>query len=266
MRFDDVRFSNRGNEPEAHLRRTRSLIDLHRSDVLVLGCGDGAELELWRRQRPRSLTGVDFFADAAWSEAGAAYARMDVRALAFADNSFDVIASTALLEHVADVDALCAEMRRVTRPGGLIFANFGPLYFMYGGAHYLGGYEHLSMDDEQFAAYIDSRGIPYERSEALHWLRNGMFSRLTYHDYLRAFAPHFEIAHLTLAVSPDALRYRREHPEAWNALCKRYAERDLLTFAMTVWMRPRAGASATRAAVRTGSNEAQEFDSGRRAA
>ena len=45
---------------------------------------------------------------------------------------------------------LVREMARVTRPGGLVFANFGPLFGTYGGAHYLGAYEHLWMSDAQF--------------------------------------------------------------------------------------------------------------------
>ena len=67
MTFDDVRFSHRGNEPEAHLRGTRRLLDLGSADVLVVGAGSGDELRLWERQLPRSLTATDFFAQpGAW--------------------------------------------------------------------------------------------------------------------------------------------------------------------------------------------------------
>jgi hypothetical protein len=134
------------------------------------------------------------------------------------------------------------EVARVTRPGGLVFANFGPLYWTYGGAHYLGAYEHLWMNEAQFEAYLVERGIAYEQQEALFWLRNGMFSRLTYDEYLAVFRRHFDIAHVTLAVSPQALAYKRAHPDAWRSLCARYAERDLLTFGATVWLRRRATA------------------------
>jgi len=242
MTFDEVRFSNRGNEPEAHLRRTRRLIDLRAADVLVAGAGSGDELRLWREARPRSLTATDFFArpDAWPPRDGVRFAAMDVRALAFADGSFDLVASTALLEHVDGVDACMREMARVTRPGGLVFANFGPLYHTFGGAHYFGAYEHLWMDDAQFEAYLVGRAIPYEQGEALAWLRNGMFSRLTYDRYAAIFERYFDIEHLTLAVSPQALAYRRSNPEAWRALRARYAERDLLTFGATAWLRPRA--------------------------
>lgn len=249
--FDDLLFSNRGNEPEAHLKRTMSLLPIEASDVLVLGCGDGEELRLWERQRPRSLTGVDFFASPLdWAKRDADTAAMDVSALAFADNSFDLVASTALLEHVRDLDACVAEMARVARPGGIVFASFGPLWPSYGGAHYLGSYEHLWMTKAQFAAYIEARGIAYEHEEALHWLRHDMFSRATYNEYLAAFRRYFHLEHITLAVSPQALRFKRQHPDAWASLRERWSEQDLSTFAMTAWLRakPKAIAEAERRA------------------
>jgi len=241
MEFDEVRLTGRNNEPEAHLRRTKRLLDVHNADALVLGAGSGAELGLWERQLPRSLTATDFFAhgDAWRAHRGARLACADVRALPFADASFDLVASTALLEHVDGVDRAVREMARVTRPDGLVFANFGPLYHTHGGAHFEGAYEHLWMSDEQFEHYLVARGIPTEMEDGLVWLRNGMFSRLRYTDYLEIFKRHCQIEHLVLAVSQPALRYKREHPHEWRALTKRYAEEDLLTFSITVWLRPR---------------------------
>lgn len=42
-------------------------------------------------------------------------------AIDFPDNSFDVIFSSNVLEHIVDVDAALQEMRRVLRPGGVMF-------------------------------------------------------------------------------------------------------------------------------------------------
>ena len=251
MEFDEVRLTGRGNEPEAHLRRTASMTPLAQADVLVLGAGGGAELSLWERQHPRSLTATDFFAAPREWEAhpGVRFAQTAVRALAFADASFDVVASTALFEHVDRVEDAAREMARVARPGGTVFANFGPLFYTYGGAHFEGAYEHLWMTDEQLDAYLVARGIPLEMEDGLRWLRNGMFSRLRYDDYLAIFRRHFDLDHVVLAVSPPALRYKRAHPEAWAALTRRFEEKDLLTFSMTVWMRPRPRATASSASV-----------------
>ena len=253
MEFDEVRLTGHNNEPEAHLRRTRSLVDLASADALVLGAGRGDELRLWEAQRPRSLTATDYFAfPEAWHiHAGVRFARADVRDLPFADDSFGLVASTALLEHVDGVDAAVREMARVTRPDGLIFANFGPLYRTYGGAHFEGAYEHLWMSDAELERYFVARAIPSEMDDGLRWLKNGMFSRLRYTEYLEIFKRHCKIEHLVLAVSQPALRYKRAHPVEWNALLRQFDEADLLTFSITVWLRP---AGVRRGALRIASN------------
>jgi SAM-dependent methyltransferase len=46
-------------------------------------------------------------------------ARIDPYALPFADGSFDHVVSAQVLEHVSDLDAVFAELRRVLRPGGV---------------------------------------------------------------------------------------------------------------------------------------------------
>jgi SAM-dependent methyltransferase len=250
MEFDEVRLTGRGNEPEAHLRRTARMVALSQADILVLGAGGGGELDLWEQQRPRSLTATDFFSSPEpWdAHPDVRFAQMDVRALAFADASFDVVASTALFEHVDRVEDAAREMARMLRPGGVVFANFGPLFYTYGGAHFDGAYEHLWMTDDEFEAYLLARAIPFEMEDGLHWMRHGMFSRLRYNEYLAIFRRHFDLDHLVLAVSPPALRYKRAHPDAWAALTRHVAEEDLLTFSMTVWMRPKPRVESTNAA------------------
>ena len=246
MEFDEVRLTGHNNEPEDHLRRTKRLIDIARADALVLGAGNGDELSLWEQARPRSLTATDFFAQPnSWhAHDGVRFAQADARSLPFADASFDLVASTALFEHVNGVERAAREVARVTRPGGLVFANFGPLYHTYGGAHFEGAYEHLWMSDEQLEAYLVRRAIPSEMEDGLLWLRNGMFSRLRYTDYAEIFKRYFAIEHMTLAVSGPAMRYRRTHAAEWRALTQRFDEADLLTFSMTVWMRPKAPSAA----------------------
>ncbi len=51
------------------------------------------------------------------------YATADVHALPFASESFDVVHAHQVLQHVADPVQALREMRRVTRPGGLVAAR-----------------------------------------------------------------------------------------------------------------------------------------------
>src|SRR3954466_14480138 len=64
---------------------------------------DLARAEITRR----GLTNVDFAAG-------------DVHALDFADDTFDVVHAHQVLQHVGDPVAALREMRRVTRPGGIV--------------------------------------------------------------------------------------------------------------------------------------------------
>ena len=54
--------------------------------------------------------------------AGVTLQQGDAHALQFPDGSFDLVYGRYLLEHVADPERVLREMRRVTRPGGLVAA------------------------------------------------------------------------------------------------------------------------------------------------
>ncbi|WP_430789747.1 class I SAM-dependent methyltransferase [Actinoplanes sp. G11-F43] len=71
----------------------------------------GPALDLARAEiERRGLSGVEF-------------AVGDVHALDFPDATFDVVHAHQVLQHVADPVAALREMRRVTRPGGLVAAR-----------------------------------------------------------------------------------------------------------------------------------------------
>ncbi|MGM7669001.1 class I SAM-dependent methyltransferase [Microbacterium sp. A93] len=60
------------------------------------------------------------------AESGAAnidFSIEDVHALSFADNSFDIVHTHQVLQHVADPVQALREMRRVTKPGGIVAAR-----------------------------------------------------------------------------------------------------------------------------------------------
>ena len=54
-------------------------------------------------------------------------------ALPFLADSFDVVYSSNVLEHVADRESMVAEMMRVARPGGIVFAAYTVWYGPWGG-------------------------------------------------------------------------------------------------------------------------------------
>ena len=90
---------------------------LENSLVLEVGCGRGAFQDLVAH-----YVGVDLSARVAQ------YVRKpffcaDATALPFHDNSFEAVWSIHVLEHVPDPESALLEMRRVLKPGGLLFLS-----------------------------------------------------------------------------------------------------------------------------------------------
>jgi SAM-dependent methyltransferase len=98
--------------------------------LLDVGCGPGTiTVDLAGRVAPGEVIGVDAVeaplveARAAAAAAGVAdvsFRVADAMALPFDDATFDVVHAHQVLQHVPDPVGMLREMRRVTRPGGLI--------------------------------------------------------------------------------------------------------------------------------------------------
>src|SRR4051794_34329443 len=106
-----------------HLRAGQSLLDV--------GCGPGnITVDLAARVAPGTVVGIDAATDAiaAATEANTTpeqvtFAVGDVYALDAPDATYDVVHAHQVLQHLSDPVAALREMRRVTRPGGLVAAR-----------------------------------------------------------------------------------------------------------------------------------------------
>lgn len=82
--------------------------------------------------------------------------------LPFKDDSFDFSYSIDALEHISDPKIAIEELVRVTRPGGVIFLSFGPLYNSSGGPHanWLINipYFHILFSEETINNFLKSTG------------------------------------------------------------------------------------------------------------
>jgi SAM-dependent methyltransferase len=89
--------------------------------VLDVGCGVGMYTAAFLRETPH-VWGVEIEFERALEarERAAGVAQSPGERLPFPDDTFDVVFSHEVLEHVADDRACAAEMARVTRPGGRI--------------------------------------------------------------------------------------------------------------------------------------------------
>jgi SAM-dependent methyltransferase len=239
--FDRVYFDNRGNHPTQHLRTTRRFAPVAGADVLVVGCRHGRELALWVDQGVRSITALDYVTRAdVWrllpDARAVRFLAGDARRLPFADGTFDIVSSEALLEHVQEPDRAIAEFHRVVKPGGVVYSIFGPLYYTAGGAHYEGRFEHLLQDPATFAEWLTAKNNPSD-VEGLGYLRTGMFSRWTPDQYLREFR-NYTLLRSAVFLSPDARHVQDRDAGTWARLRASYSDRDLLIAGFAFWSRP----------------------------
>lgn len=97
------------------------------SRVLDLGCGAGHDLKSFalRGVIPAGLDYAEAMARLAHRASGAPVVNADMRAMPFADATFDAVWASATLHHVGTDELVQAlsECRRVLRTGGVFFAS-----------------------------------------------------------------------------------------------------------------------------------------------
>ena len=230
--FDRISFSTRGAVVlGAGLDRCIRIVRRHTSvrgrSVLILGCGKGEEIRRWVRERPARILAVDYL-DYREQWAAIDYPNVEIRQADLreleAPQPFHLIASKAVLEHVPGLEAAFGHLVGLLRPGGYFWADFGPLYFVWGGAHAPLGYDHLLLAPAAFEAKLEEGRFEEAR---LFW-RLGLFSRLKFPQYMALFDAHLSRRYLGVQVCEEALRFRQAHPTLFGELAKRHGERDLL--------------------------------------
>ncbi|HWD64096.1 MAG TPA: class I SAM-dependent methyltransferase, partial [Solirubrobacteraceae bacterium] len=120
-----------------------------------LGCGEGTFSRVALEGGAGSVTGADV-AQAALDRARQAHPELDLqrvdpdRPLPFADNSFDLVWASEVIEHVADTGMWLSEVRRVLAPRGrlaITTPDHGRLRLLVGGVERysqpLGDHLHL---------------------------------------------------------------------------------------------------------------------------
>lgn len=108
-------------------------------DVLEVGCGTGLVL-LRIREFARRASGVDLSPGMLEKakRRGLDVTLGSATALPFGDDQFDVTCSFKVLAHVPEIETALSEMARVTRPGGMVLAEFYNPFSLRGLAKRLG--------------------------------------------------------------------------------------------------------------------------------
>ncbi len=128
-------------------------------DVLEVGCGTGLIMKRVAAFA-RDVRGVDLSSKmlAHAQERGLNVQQASATDLPFSDNSFDVTYSFKVLSHVPQIDSALSEMARVTRPGGVILAEFYNPYSIRGLLRHLGPAKKIgtSKDESDVFTRFDS--------------------------------------------------------------------------------------------------------------
>lgn len=221
-------------------RKWASCFDsLHGKTLLIQGTGNGWDVASWAKLKPHRIIAVDLFAFKNWEEISQ-YVRVnyDVQVefrvasldcLSFLDDqSIDLCASDEVLEHVSDLGAVMRETRRILKPGGLVYATYGPLWYSAGGDHFARGgiknvFNHLLLDEPDYKRYFEShKQITEDFQSGGRYVEIGLFSRLRTEEYLGIYHNYgFGLDCLVFQVSSQAARFRKEYPDCFERMMKR---------------------------------------------
>lgn len=140
---DHPRVHEGTDNSEACIRRIVS--EIVGESVCDAGCGTGALLERIREARNElnHLTGVDFVADDPATIEGVNYVSAKIEELPFADQAFDTVICTHVIEHILEYRRAIAELRRITHSRLIIVVprereyrySFNPHFNFYPYAH-----------------------------------------------------------------------------------------------------------------------------------
>ena len=144
-------------------------------EVADVGSGDGIiDLALATRGAPSRLVGFDvaptdvdelqLAAQAAGVDGvpnNLSFAESGIDSIPAADESFDVVVTWSVFEHVSEPLAMFKEIRRILRPDGFLFLQLWPFYYSDHGGHlwltHGGGFPHLLSSDDEIIASLEGK-------------------------------------------------------------------------------------------------------------
>jgi len=115
----------------------KNFTNLQGQKVLVVGCNRGLECELFHRHGAKDITGIDPCPSIGidFHRPYIRYVNVSAEDMPFEDETFDVVATFAALEHIPDPLVSLKNMIRVTKKFGIIYCHGSLLWFSPFGHH-----------------------------------------------------------------------------------------------------------------------------------
>jgi SAM-dependent methyltransferase len=206
-----------------------------RTRVLDLACGDGLVA------RSMAKTGCDVTAcdltDERYQANDVPFVCADAAHMpAFPDHHFDVVYTFDAFEHFADPATVLKEVHRVLKPGGVLYASFGPLYHSPHGAHQFLSidvpYCHLLFRPAHLNAAADRLGRRRITRNLNYW------SLAAFRRLFDAQAERFETISRFEKFNVTHVELVRQYPSCFRAKVEQFDE--LIVRSMEVLLRKRA--------------------------
>ena len=241
----DLVIGPRGLPLETRRRWAAAHVNLAEATILVQGTGTGWDVISWAALRPRRIIATDLFAfDESWSAVAqhckgrfgvdVAFRQAPLEDHSFLpDESVDLCGSDAVFEHCRDLGSVLRETHRLLKPGGTLYTAHGPLWFCAGGDHFSGRggihhvFNHVLLEPVAYEEYFRSQIADAEDFQSGgRYVELDLFSKLTTEEYLAKFLDAgFRVDNLILEVSADALAFKRQFPDKFAELARRWSGR-----------------------------------------
>lgn len=247
--------NQRGNDYPRLRHRVNKFKKISDSEILIAGCGSGKDTPSWLIYKPKKIIGVDLFNyTKSWQKVKSFSRKINshtsiemyqgnLESLENIENeSLDIVASDAVFEHIRNLNPVLSEFYRVLKPGGVLYATFGPMWFSWGGDHHSGnddldnGYNHLLLSKKFYRSYINvDKSLSHCENDGRTWIKENLFSYLRPSEYLDHLNKcGFRKLQLGVIFEPRALKYSKRNPENWKKLRDNNSAIDLLLTGMTI--------------------------------
>jgi len=154
---------------ERYIEKLKTFSAIDGRDVAVLGCSFGRECELFIKEGANSVVGfdTDHKIGQNFKHDAVSYYQRSVSACGFTDETFDIVFSAAVFEHVHDVLGAFKEAVRICRPNGTVMIISSPLWQSPYGNHLVRQLERLPWCHLLFTPNELSRAIQEEHPEII---------------------------------------------------------------------------------------------------
>lgn len=200
-------------------RLLRRALGPNRHDLQILDVGAGTGATSRALQKYGHVLAVDFSPEAVTIARGRglAVARMDARALALPDASFDLVVALDMIEHLEDDIGAVQELRRVLKPGGVLLVTV-PAYKWLWSSHDVANHHWRRYRRRELRGVLGAAGL---QVEVCSYVMMSMLIPAALYRLLERLpgrgVPHDE-AEIRFTPVPAPINWALSHVAAWGGL------------------------------------------------